>query len=54
MTNYGKTRYVKITDIEFSDVDSTMIPEENCSIREYFLNRYNVKIENARQPLLVV
>lgn len=27
MTNYGKTRYVKILDIEFGDIDSTIIPE---------------------------
>ena len=44
MTNYGKTRYVKITDIEFSDVDTTMIPEEGCSIREYYTKKYNIKI----------
>lgn len=54
MTNYGKTRYVRILDIEFSDIDATMVPEENCSIREYYTKKYNIKIENAKQPLLVV
>lgn len=33
MTNYGKTRYYKVIDIEFEDIDSVMIPEENISIR---------------------
>ena len=54
MTNYGKTRYVRILDIEFSDIDSTMVPDENCSIRDYYTKKYNIKIENAKQPLLVV
>ena len=54
MTNYGKTRYVKILDIEFEDIDSTIIPGEDISIREYFLKRYDIKIENGRQPLLLV
>ena len=54
MTNYGKTRYYKVIDIEFEDIDSVMIPEENISIREYFKKRYELKIEQSRQPLLVV
>lgn len=44
MTNYGKTRYVKILDIEFGDIDSTIIPGEDISIREYFAKRYDIKI----------
>lgn len=44
MTNYGKTRYVKIIDIEFGDIDSTIIPGENISIREYFHSKYDIRI----------
>ena len=31
-----------------------MVPEENCSIREYYTKKYNIKIENSKQPLLLV
>ena len=44
MTNYGKTRYHRIIDIEFEDIDSVMIPEEQTSIRDYFIKKYNIKI----------
>lgn len=44
MTNYGKTRYVKILDIEFGDIDSVIIPGEEISIREYYQKRYDIKI----------
>lgn len=54
MTNYGRPRYVKILDLEFADLDSTMVPQQNISIREYYLKKYNIKIENSKQPLLVI
>ena len=54
MTNYGKTRYVRILDIEFSDIDSVVVPDENCTIRDYYSKKYNLKIENSKQPLLHV
>lgn len=40
MTNYGKTRYFKIIDLEFEDLDSVIIPEADMSIREYFKKKY--------------
>lgn len=54
MTNYGRTRYVKIIDVEFSDIDTTIVPDQNISIREYYSKKYNLTIENPKQPLLVV
>ena len=54
MTNYGKPRYVKVEDIVFLDMDTTFIPGTEMTIREYYSNKYNIKIENARQPLLVI
>lgn len=54
MTNYGKPRYVKVEDIAFLDMDTTFIPGTEMTIREYYTNKYNIKIENARQPLLVI
>lgn len=44
MTNYGKPRYLKITDIEFNDIDNTFIPGQNISIRQYYATKYNLKI----------
>lgn len=54
MTNYGRPRYVKIIDLEFSDIDSTIVPDQNISIREYYNQKYRLKIENSKQPLLVI
>ena len=31
-----------------------MVPDENCSIREYYSKKYNINIENSKQPLLLV
>lgn len=54
MTNYGKPRYVKIVDLEFSDIDQTIIPQKKMSIRQYYTERYHLTIENSKQPLLII
>ena len=54
MTNYGKTRYAKILDIQFGTVDTTMVPYLNISIREYFKTKYGIEIKYGNQPLLSV
>jgi hypothetical protein len=54
MTNYGRPRYVKILDISFSDLTETYLSGENISILDYYLKKYNIKIENIKQPLLEI
>lgn len=54
MTNYGKPRYVKIIDLEFSDIDSTILSQKKMSIRQYYTEKYNMTIENSKQPLLII
>lgn len=54
MTNYGKPRYIKIIDLEFTDIDTTVLPQKKMSIRQYYTERYNLTIENSKQPLLII
>lgn len=54
MTNYGKTAYYRIEDIIFEDIDSIRLDDASISIREYYEQKYNLKITNLKQPLLKV
>lgn len=52
MSNYGKTRYYKITDINFVDI-STIKLDENLSLIDYYAQKYGIKVASLKQPLLV-
>lgn len=54
MTNYGKARYIRIDDILFENVDTQCLPGTETTLRKFYEEKYSIKIENARQPLLVV
>lgn len=54
MTNYGSPRYVKVLDIEFPDLNDILISGQNIPIIAYYMKKYNVKIENQKQPLLII
>ena len=52
MSSYGKTRYYRITDILFSELSSVKL-ENDMSLLNYYLTKYNLDIVNKRQPLLI-
>jgi hypothetical protein len=52
MTNYGKSRYVKVIDILFQTVDDYKLNEKDITLRQYYETKYNLKIVYAKQPLL--
>ena len=54
MTNYGKTAYYKIEEVVFEEIESIKLEDANTSLREYYENKYNLKITNNKQPLLKV
>ena len=54
MTNYGKTKYVRIENIEFKNLTEVFLPNaENQNIIDYYFQKYNVTVR-ANQPLLKV
>lgn len=54
MTNYGKTRYLKVVDIIFETVDEVKLDNGEMTLREFYDKKYNRKINHAKQPLLIV
>jgi hypothetical protein len=52
MTNYGKTAYYKIIDICFKKLDEEFIQPKNISLKNYYLDKYQIDIKNLTQPLL--
>jgi hypothetical protein len=52
MTNYGKTRYVKIIDLVFETIDDIKINGSETTLRQFYEIKYHLKIQNARQPLI--
>lgn len=54
MTNYGKARYVRITDVIFETVNDIKIANEDMTLREFYEKKYGKKIVQLKQPLLEV
>lgn len=54
MTNYGKIRYVKIIDVLFETVDEVKLNGTETTLRKFYEDKYHKKIENPKQPLIVV
>jgi hypothetical protein len=54
MTNYGKTRYVKIIDLVFQTVDEFTLNGTTTTLRQFYETKYNRKIMNAKQPLIEI
>lgn len=52
MTNYGKTRYVKIIDLVFDTVDEYKLNGSDTTLRQFYETKYNKKIVSAKQPLI--
>ncbi len=52
MTNYGKTRYLKISDVVFQTVDQLTLNGTDTTLRAFYETKYNKRIENAKQPLV--
>lgn len=53
MTNYGKTRYHKIDDIIFEDLDTVLL-DGALPIKKYYEDKYQINIKNNKQPLIQV
>jgi hypothetical protein len=52
MSNYGKSNYYKISDIEFKDIESVYL-DDKLSLVDYYDQKYKHKVKNFKQPLLV-
>lgn len=54
MTNYGKTRYLRVVDVIFDTVDDIKLENSDQTLRDFYDKKYNRKIHNTKQPLLIV
>lgn len=54
MTNYGKVRYCKVTDVVFENLAEVKINGTDTTLIEFYKTKYNKKIENEKQPLIEV
>lgn len=52
MSNYGKTLYYKIKDINYDQIGNIKM-EEGKSLLSYYQQKYKITIQNLKQPLLV-
>jgi hypothetical protein len=53
MTNYGKYAYYKVLDVQFKKAEDVII-DGNTNMLEYYYKRYNTRVQQPAQPLLVV
>jgi aubergine-like protein len=53
MSNYGKTNYYTITDIQYNDLESVVFDGSQVKLVDYYKDKYQVTIKSLRQPLLV-
>lgn len=53
MANYGKTRYHKIIDLKFEEIQSITFERDNTPMVQYYKDKYQITIKNLKQPLLV-
>ncbi len=42
MTNYGKTRYYKVEDILFLNMDSVILDGDKMTIMDYYKEKYQI------------
>lgn len=54
MTNYGKSTFYRVLDVEFRSMLEVPISEEIPNLKEYYRLRYNLQVKQEAQPLLVV
>lgn len=54
MTNYGKSRYLKVSDVIFDTIDDFKLNGSETSLREFYEKKYNRKINQSKQPLIEV
>ena len=52
MSNYGKTIYYRIEDVDFRPLQEVVIPGYE-HIFDYYKKKYNLTLNSAKQPLLV-
>jgi len=55
MTSYGKPAFYRILDINFAaKICDIPIDDKFSNLKEYYQQRYNIEIQNEKQPLLQV
>lgn len=54
MTNYGKSKYLKVIDVIFDTVDDFKLNGSDTTLREFYEKKYNRRINQAKQPLIEV
>ena len=54
MVNYGSRRIHRVVGIDMDKTpENTKVDGLDVSILKYYLNNYNIKIKNPKQPLLL-
>lgn len=54
MTNYGASKYYRVIDVDFSDIETTMLEGTETSVFQYFKDKYGITIKKLKQPMLEV
>ena len=54
MANYGNRRIYRVVGIDFDKTPlNTKVDGLDVTILKYYLNNYNIRIKNPKQPLLL-
>lgn len=54
MTNYGKTRYYKIEEILFLNLEMVYLDGDQTNIIDYYKDKYQIELKSKSQPILEV
>ena len=54
MTNYGKSTFYRVVDVDFKSMMEVPISKEIPNLKDYYRRSYNLDIRHEGQPLLLV
>jgi hypothetical protein len=54
MTNYGKTRYYRIEEILFLNLEMVFLDGDRLNIIDYYKDKYQIELKSKQQPILEV
>ena len=54
MTNYGKTRYYKVEEILFLNLEMVYLDGDKTNIIDYYKDKYQIELKSKSQPILEV
>jgi aubergine-like protein len=53
MSNYGKTNYYRVSDVQFNELETVIFDSSETKLLDYYKDKYKIIINNMKQPLLV-